>query len=83
MQSFHPGFAERVFLLVKFLPHHKMYFYPKFGFPLRGPLDQSPHTRKISVAMSQRIIPFVERPLMCQACDSCFCDNVMEGLAEL
>ena len=83
MQSAHPRFAERVFLLIQFLPHHKMYFHPNFGLPLRGPLDQSPGTREISVAMSQRIIPFEERPLMCQACDSCFCDHVMEGIAEL
>ena len=65
MQSAHPGFAERVILLIQFFPHHKMYFYPNFGLPLRSPFDQSPQTREISVAMSQRIIPFKERPLMC------------------
>ena len=51
MRSIHPGFAEQVFLLIQFLPH-KMYFYPNFGFPLKGPFDQSPWTREISVAMS-------------------------------
>ena len=83
MQSAHLGFAEQVFLLIQFLPHNKMYFYPNFGLPLKGPLDQSPHTREISVAMSQHIIPFAKRPLMCQACDSCLCDHVMEGLVKL
>ena len=60
-----------------------MYLYPKFGLPLRGPFDQSPCTREISVVMSQRIIPFAERPLMCPACDCCFCDHVMGELVEL
>ena len=52
MRSPHPEFVEWVFLLDQFLPHQKMYFYPNFGLPLRGPFDQSPHTREISVAMS-------------------------------
>ena len=83
MRSAHPGFAKRVFLLIQFLPHHKMYFYPNFGLLLRCPFDQSPRTRELSVAMSQRIIPFEERPLMCLACDSSFCDHVMGELVEL
>ena len=57
MWSVHPVFVERVFLLIQFLPHCKMYFYPNFGLSLRGPFDQSPRTREISVAMSQRVIP--------------------------
>ena len=64
MRYVHPGFAKRVFLLIHSLPHRKMYFYPNFGLPLRGPFDQSPRTREISVAMSQCVIPFEERPLM-------------------
>ena len=60
-----------------------MYFYPKSGLPLRGPSDQSPQTRDISVAMSQRVIPFEERPLMCPACDCSFCDYVMGEHVEL
>ena len=83
MRSAHPGFTERVFLLIQFLPHRKMYFYPNFGLPLKGPFDQYPRTREISVAMSQRIIPFEERPLMCPACDCLFCDHVMGELVEL
>ena len=72
MRSSHLGFAKQFFLLIQFLPHHKMYFYPNFGLSLRGPFDQSPWTREVSVAMSQRIIPFAKVPLMCQACDSPF-----------
>ena len=83
MRSYHPSFAERVFLLIQFLPHSKMYLYPHFGLPLRGPFEQNPHTREIRDAISQRIVPFEELALMCQACDSCFCDHVMEGLVEL
>ena len=83
MRSSHPGFAERVFLLIQFLPHSRMYLYPNFGLPLRGPYDQSPRTREISVVMSQRIIPFAKRPLMCPAYDSYFCDHVMVELVEL
>ena len=83
MRSAHLGFAKRVFLLIQFLTHRKMCFYPHFGLPLRGPFDQSPRTREISVVMSQRIISFAERPLMCRACDCCFCDHVMGELVEL
>ena len=83
MRSVHPRFAERVFLLIQFLPHHKMYFYPNFRLPLKGLFDQSPRTREISVAMSQRVIPFEERPLMCPAYDCSFCDYVMGELVEL
>ena len=83
MQSIHQGFAERVFLLIQFLPHHKMYFSPNFELPLRGPFDHSPWTKEISMAISQRVIPSEERPLMCQACDCSFCNHVMEGLVEL
>ena len=60
-----------------------MYFYPKFGLLLRGPFEQSPQTRKISMAMSQRVIPFEERPLMCPACDCCFYNHIMGELVEL
>ena len=83
MQSSHPGFAKQVFLLIEFFPHHKMYFYPNVGLPLRGPFDQSLCTREINLAMSQHISPFEERPLMCKACDSYFCNHVMERLVEL
>ena len=79
----HPSFAERVFLLIQFLPHSKMYLYPHFGLPLRGPFDQSPHTREIREAMCQCIIPFSKLLLMCRACDSCFCDHVVGELVEL
>ena len=65
MRSAHPRFAERVLLLIQFLPLNKMYFYPNFRLLLRGPFDQSPYTRELSVAMSKRIISFEERPLMC------------------
>ena len=83
MRFVYPRFDEQIFLLIQFLPHHKMYFYPNFGLPLRGPFDQSPWTREISMAMSQRVIPFEERPLMCLACDCSFCDHVMGELVEL
>ena len=83
MWSGHPGFVERVFLLIQFLPHSKMCFYPHFGLRLRGPFDQSPCTREIREAMCQHIIPFTKMPLMCPACDSCFCDHVVGELVEL
>ena len=35
------------------------------------------------MAMSQRVIPFEERPLMCPACDCFFSDHVMGELVEL
>ena len=83
MRSVHPRFVERGFLLIQFLPHHKMYFYLKFGLPLGGTFDQSPRTREISVTMSQRVIPFEKRPLLCPACDCSSCDHVMGELVEL
>ena len=83
MRSGHPGFAEQAFLLIQFLHHSKMYLYPHFGLPLRGPFDFSPHTREIRDAMSQHVIPFAEMPLMCPACDSCFYDHVLGELVEL
>ena len=83
MRSVHPGFAERVFLLIQFLPQRKMYFYPNFGLSLRGPFDQSPWTREIRAIISERVIPFEERPLMCAACDCSFYNHVMGELVEL
>ena len=38
MRTFNPGFSERLFLLIQFLPHQKIYVYPYFGSPFRGPL---------------------------------------------
>ena len=83
IRTLYPAFSEWVFLLTQFLPHQKMYFYPFFGLPLRGPFDQSSRTREIGVAISQRIISNAERSNMCPACDSCFCDHAMEGLSNL
>ena len=60
-----------------------MYLYPHFGLQLRGPFDFSPHTREIRDAMSERVIPFAEMPLMCPACDSCFGDHGVGELVEL
>ena len=60
-----------------------MYFYPNFGLTLKGPFDQSPQTREISVAVSRRVIPFEERPLMYLVYDCCFCDHIMGELVEL
>ena len=59
-----------------------MYFYANFRLSLRGPFDQT-QAREISVAMSQCVIPFEERPLMRPACDCSLCDHVMGELVEL
>ena len=83
IRTLYPAFSERVFLLLQFLPHQKMYLYPHFGLPLRGPFNQSPHTREIGNAITQCIIPNEERPNMCPACNSCLCNHAMESLADL
>ena len=83
LRTSHPGFSQRLLLLAQFLPHQKFYLYPHFGLPPRGPFNFSAHTREVSAAISQRILPTEERPNMCPACDSCFCDHVMEGLIDL
>ena len=77
------GFSQRVFLLVQFIPHEKICFYPHFELPLGGPFNFSRHTSEVGIAISRRILPMDERPNMCPACDSCFCDHVMEGLIDL
>ena len=41
--SHHPHFSNRLLLLLQFLPHEKVYIYPYFGLPLRGPFDRSVH----------------------------------------
>ena len=83
MRTNAPGFSERVFLLVQFLPHQKVCINPHFGRPLGGPFRRSPHAREIGEAISSRIIPLDQGPNVCFHCETRFCDHMMEGIVDL
>ena len=83
MRTPNRDFTERLYLLSQFLPTEKICLYPNFMPPLRGIFDRSVHASGIGAAIYRRILPFEERPNMCPACDSCFCDHVMEELTDL
>ena len=83
MRTFPPGFSDRVFLLIQFLPHHKVCIDPCFGTPLGGPFRRSPHAREIGEAISNRVIPLDQRPNVCFPCGTCFYDHAMEGVVDL
>ena len=80
IRSFSPGFFERLFLLVQFLPHWKMYLHTVYGLPLGGPFNNSPMLIEIGCDIYQRCIPQAERPLYCPACNDYYCDHAMDGL---
>ena len=83
MQMSNRGFFERLFLLLQFLPHQKIYLHPHFGLRLSGPFNRSLYASQVGVAISQRVIPMDERPNTCPICDTCFCDHAMDRLVEL
>ena len=77
------AFSKRLFLLLQFLPHHKISLYPHLGLRLRGPFNRSLHASQVGVAISQRVIPNEERPNTCPIYQICFCDHMMDGLVDL
>ena len=81
MRTINPGFTERLFLLLQFLPHQKMYVYPYFGLPFRGPFDRSVRLSQMGFEIYRRRLPLGEMPNYCPACNDCFCDHAMDGLA--
>lgn len=83
MRTQAPGFSDRVFLLIQFLPHQKVSIYPDFGLPLGGLFGRSPHAREIGTTISNRRIPVDQRPNVCFHCQTCFCDHMMEDMVDL
>lgn len=77
------GFSERVFLLMRFLPPHKICFDSVFGLPLRGPFSRFPRIRQEGGDITRRLLPLNVRPHNCPACHSFLCDHAMEGLDEV
>ena len=73
-------FSERLFLLLQFLPSHKIYVYPYYGLPFGGPFNRSLRLSQLGVEIFHRRIPFKELPQHCPACHDCFCDHAMDGL---
>ena len=80
MRTFVPAFSDRLFLLLQFLPHHKIYVFPYFGGPFRGLFDISVRTSMIGSEIYRRRLPEGEFPQYCPACHDCFCDHAMDGL---
>ena len=83
MRTYTRGFSERLFLLLQFLPHERIYLELDFGLLLRAPFDMSAHVRQVGEAICQRILPNDEVPNTCLVCNTCLCDHVMEGLVDL
>ena len=81
MRIFNPGFSERLFLLIQFLPHQKIYVYPYFGSPFRGPFDRSVWLSQLGSEIYRRRLPLAKMPHYCLVCNDCFCDHAMDGLA--
>ena len=73
-------FSERLFLLLQFLPLHKIYVYPYYGLPFGGPFNRSLRLSQLGVEIFCRRIPFEELPQHCSTCHDCFCDHAMDGL---
>ena len=80
IRSFCPSFFDRLFLLVQFLPHRKMYLHSIYGLPLGGPFNNSPRLIQIGRDIYQRRIPQAESPMYCPACNDRYCDHAMDGL---
>ena len=83
MRTFNLGFSDRLFLLLVFLPHQKIYVYPCYGGPFRGPFDRSVRLSQLSSDIYRRRLPDNETPYHCPACHDCFCDHAMDGLEEV
>ena len=83
MRTFNQGFADRLFLLLVFLPHQRVYVYPYYGAPFRGPFDRTVRLSQIGAGIYRRCIPMEEMPLYCPACHACFCNHAMDGLEEV
>ena len=83
MRTFNLNFSDRLSLLLVFLPHQKIYVYPYYGGPIRGPFDRSVRLSLLSTDILLRRLPLNEIPRHCPACHDCFCDHAMDGLMEV
>ena len=83
MRTFNQGFADRLLVLLVSLSHHKVYVYPYYGAPFRGPFDRSMHLRWLSADIHHCRLPLNEIPCYYPACHDCFCDHAMDGLEEV
>ena len=82
-RNFSPVFSNRLFLLLMFLPHQKIYVYPYYGPPFGGIFDRIVRLSQIGAGIYCHCNPREEMPLYCPACHDCFCDHAMDGLEEV
>ena len=83
LRNFNTMFSSYFFMLLMFLPHQKIYVYPYYGPPFRGPFARTMRLSQIDAGIYLRRILIEEMPLYCPACRDCFCDHVMDGLEEV
>ena len=83
MRTFAPTFTDRLFLLLQFLPHHKIHVFPYYGQPFGGPFDNSVSSSVIGSEIYLCRLPEEEIPNYCPVCHHCFCDHAMDGLEEI
>ena len=77
------GLSERIFLLMWFLPPHKLCFDSIFGLDLNGPFNRFPRAGQDGTNMASRLLPLNVRPNMCPVCHTFLCDHAMEELVDI
>ena len=83
MRTFNQGFIDRLLVLLVFLTHHKVYVYPYYGAPFRGPFERTTCLRRLSADIHRCRLPLNKIPCHCPTCHDCFCDHAMDGLEEV
>ncbi len=76
-------FADRLYLLTRFLPVQKICCDGVYGIRAGAPFDRSVRARRVCDEINARSIPPAEMPLLCPACRSCLCDHAMEDLPDV
>ena len=83
LRNFSTMVSSCLFMLLMFLPHQKIYVYPYYGPPFRGPFDRTVRLSQLGLDIYCRCLSNEELPLYCLACHDCFCDHAMDGLEEV
>ena len=83
LRNFSTMFSSCLFMLLMFLPHQKIYVYPYYKPPFRGPFDRIVRLSQLGSDIFCRRILDEELPFYCPAYHDCFCDHAMDGLEEL
>ena len=83
LRNFSTMFSNRLFMLLMFLSHQKIYVYPYYGPTIRGPFDRTIRLSQLGSDIFCHRIPDEELPFYCPAYHDCFCDHAMDGLEEV